>query len=129
MADIYFNILYETKYSPKKRTVYYVVEGKASVTLDAFKEMTSSQQKRLKNILTNLAEMGNKYKNSDIKPLKGCSKVFQIRIDQNRFFYFSLVDEHIILFDHLLKKKNTIQQDIYRTINKKKEEYERKFIS
>ena len=127
MNQTFFNILYTTVTDIKRKTVYYVVEDDRSKVMDAFHNLHTNQKNALKDIIKNIATLGSKYKNPNIKPLKGFKNLYQIREGQNRFYYFTIIDEHIILFDHLIKKSKQLPHEIYISINKKREKYESEF--
>lgn len=109
------------------RRVFYVVENGRSKMMEAFYNLEKDVKDNIKELITKMATHEH-YESDKIKwKLRGY-KYGEIRPFPHRFFFFQKCGNNVIFFDYYLnKKKNKINDEIYKRIKKRKEKYEKEF--
>jgi hypothetical protein len=110
---------------PKKK-VFYVIENGRSSVMDNFSRLEKNIQEDIKALIIRMATV-EQYKSPKIKyNLKGYH-YGEIRPMPHRFFFFQQCGDCLIFFDDVLKKRDSLSDDVYQRINQKKERYEQEF--
>ena len=94
--------------------------------MENFSKLESNTQEEIKALIARMATV-KAYKSPKIKyTLKGYN-YGEIRPMPHRFFFFQQCGENLIFFEYLLKKRDSISDEVYQRIHEKKERYEDAF--
>lgn len=94
--------------------------------MENFSKLEKNIQEEIKALITRMATV-EQYKSPKIKyNLKGYN-YGEIRPMPHRFFFFQQCGDALIFFDYVLKKRDSLSDEVYQRINQKKELYEHAF--
>ena len=126
-ADITFKELrLPVKYRRPKKKVFYVIENGRSSVMENFSRLEKNIQEDIKALIIRMATV-EQYKSPKIKyNLKGYN-YGEIRPMPHRFFFFQQCGDCLIFFDYVLKKRDSLSDEVYQRMNQKKERYEQEF--
>jgi hypothetical protein len=114
------------KYGSPIKNVYFVVENGRSIVMENFHELDRNTQEQIKALIGKMATIPN-YQSPKIRyTLKGYN-YGEIKPKPHRFFFFQYYGANIIFFDYLVKKRDSLDNETYQEINRKKERYEEVF--
>jgi hypothetical protein len=116
----------ELPYGSQINKLYYVVENERSDFLKNFNKL----DKKTKRIIRQLFERMAKYQNFTSSMIEYPLKKYpygEIRPMPHRFFYFRKCGNNLIFFAYCLKKTNKLKDEYYKTLDKKRKEYEKAF--
>ncbi|MCF8316983.1 MAG: hypothetical protein K9I71_12700 [Ignavibacteriales bacterium] len=120
-----------TEYGVPIFDIFYVIENGRTKVMENFNALPSDLKDLVKDLLCRMATIP-KFKSPKIKyNLKGYN-YGEIKPKPHRFFFFQKCGDNYIFFEYLLKKEDSLSDDIYKRINEMKEKYEeefRRFIS
>jgi len=124
---VYFNkIPINPIYGEIRYNVYSVATNNRSTVMEAFQALDYDTKERIKALITNMATHEN-YQSPQIKYHLKSYNYGEIKPKPHRFFFFQKCGNNYIFFDYILKKTNTLNDNIYKSINAKKEKYEKEF--
>lgn len=113
-------------YGKPIKKVFYVIENGRSSVMENFSKLESNTQEEIKALIARMATV-KAYKSPKIKyTLKGYN-YGEIRPMPHRFFFFQQCGENLIFFEYLLKKRDSISDEVYQRIYEKKGRYEDAF--
>lgn len=114
------------EYGTSVYDVYYVVENGRTKVMENFNSLPDDLKDQIKDLICRMATIAN-FKSPKIKHnLKGYN-YGEIRPMPHRFFFFQKCGDNYIFFDYVLKKENSLPDEIYKKINEAKEKYEKEF--
>lgn len=124
---VYFNqIPIKPIQGKAKYNIYNVAEGNKSIVAEEFQALDDETKVKIKALIMNMATIDN-FKSPQIRyNLRGYN-YGEIRPKPHRFFFFQKCGNNFIFFYYILKKTNTLSDKIYKSINIKKEKYEKEF--
>ena len=115
-----------TEYGSPIYDIYYVVENGRTKVMENFNALSADLKDMVKDLICRMATVPN-FKSPKIKyNLKGYN-YGEIKPMPHRFFFFQKCGNNYIFFEYLLKKQNSLHDDIYRRINELKGKYEKEF--
>lgn len=106
--------------------IYYVVENNKSKVMQKFWALDIDTKEEIKTLISKMATI-EKYKSFKIKYNINQYNYGEIRPMPHRFFFFQKCGNNYIFFHYLLKKENSLSDNIYKGINKLKVKYEEEF--
>jgi hypothetical protein len=112
-------------YGPVVKDIYYVAERDKSYVMSKFQKLNRDTQDSIKDLICRMATNANFKSPKIINHLTGY-EYGEIRPIPHRFFFFHQGD-CIIFFSYVLKKTDTLKDEIYKAINRDKEKYEDAF--
>lgn len=128
MAIEFVELRINEYYGSTRKHVYYVVDNDGSTAMDGFSLLELGMRKSVKTLISKLATHDGKFHSKNIRhSLRGYKNLAELKIAFNRFFYFTVIDKHIIFFDFCIKKENRLSSEILASIDKKREKYEKAF--
>jgi len=131
MNKLYSNIIYneisiKAIYGSPKFKVYFVAENNRSKVISKFNELPTKTKELIKDLITKMATIKD-FESPHIKYSIHHYKFGEIRPMPHRFFFFQKCGNNYIFFDYILKKVNSLPDNIYKSINEKKKIYEKEF--
>jgi hypothetical protein len=107
--------------------LYYVIDNERSDFLENFDKLGKKTQRIIKQLFERMAKYENFTNPSMITyPLKKYS-YGEIKPKPHRFFYFRKCGNNLIFFAYCLKKQNKLKDEYYKSVDKKREKYEKAF--
>jgi hypothetical protein len=106
--------------------IYYVFENGRTKVMEKFNSLPTDVKDLVKDLISKMATIQN-FKSPKIKyNLKGYN-YGEIRPMPHRFFFFQKCGNNYIFFDYILKKEDSLHDNVYKQINELKERYEKEF--
>lgn len=106
--------------------VYYVVENKRSDFEKYFYKMNHGDKAKTKRLLLKMAQNENFQSTMITYQLKKYS-YGEIKPQPHRFFFFRKCGNNFIFFGYCKKKKNSLGDQFYKDLDKKRKRYEEAF--
>lgn len=123
----FFEISIPLSYGTTINRIYHVVENGKLIAIGPFRGIDENLRDKVKDLICKMATVEN-YKSDIIKyRLAGGYTYGEIRPMPHRFFFFQKCGNNFIFFGYVLKKKNSLKDNIYKKLNKEKEKYEKEF--
>lgn len=107
-------------------SIYYVVEGGKSKVIDVFKDLDVNTRDEIKDLISKMATVKD-FKSPKVQYKLNDYPYGEIKPRPHRFFFFQKLGNNYIFFEYRLKKKDSLGDDIYKQIDRKREIYEREF--
>jgi hypothetical protein len=108
------------------KDIYFVIENNRSVVMEKFNEIDSDQKDLIKDLICRMST-NQDFKSSKIKyNLRGYS-YGEIRPMPHRFFFFQKCGNNLVFFSYILKKKDSLKDEIYKRLEEDKRRYEEEF--
>lgn len=106
--------------------IYYVIENNRTKVMDKFKSLPPDLKDLIKDLICRMATVNN-FKSPKITYNLQSYNYGEIRPMPHRFFFFQKCGKNYIFFEYILKKKDSLDDNIYKKINEKKVRYEEEF--
>jgi len=106
--------------------IYYVVENDRSIVMDNFINLNDDEKDIVKALLINMATIKNFKSPKIIYNLKKYN-YGELKPKPHRFFFFQKCGNNYVLFSYVMKKKNSLNDEFYKRLNKEKIRYEKEF--
>ncbi len=106
--------------------IYYVTEEGRSEMMELFISLPQNVKDLVKDLISRMATVKN-FKSPKIKYNLKSYNFGEIRPLPHRFFFFQKCGSNYVFFDYILKKKDSVDDKIYKKIDEKKHLYEEEF--
>ena len=116
----------EKNYGKTVNDVYYVIDGNESSVMENFRSLDTDTKKNVKSLIARMAQ-NDSFRSSLIKWNIHKYNFGEIRPMPHRFFFFQKCGNNIIFFDYANKDRDSLDDKIYKEINKRKKRYEKEF--
>lgn len=114
------------KYGDVLNRIYYIIEDDKSDVMENFRGIESNIRDKTIDLISKMATIKDFKSPFITNHLKGYN-YGEIRPKPHRFFFFRKLNNNIIFFGYVLKKKNSLKDIFYKRLNEEKERYEREF--
>ena len=91
-----------------------------------FKDMDENLRDKVRDLISKMATVENYQSPIITNHLRGYN-YGEIRPMPHRFFFFQKCGKNLIFFGYALKKKNSFNDNFYKKLNERKEQYEKEF--
>ncbi len=125
-AVIFRKLNIEKVYGKTINDVYYVVDGSKSIVMENFNSLGEDTKKNIKSLIVRMAR-NDSFRSSYLKRNIRKYNFGEIRPMPHRFFFFQKCGNNIIFFDYIYKDRDSLDDKIYKQINKRKKHYEKEF--
>ena len=110
-------------YGTPIKKVYFVIENGRSSVMENFYNLDKKTQAQIKALISKMATIPY-YQSPQIRYALVGYTYGEIKPKPHRFFFFQMYGDALIFFDYCIKKKDSLDHEMYEQINQKKERYE-----
>lgn len=110
-----------------QKNIFVVLDRGKSIVLNKFNSLDSNTKDLVTDLICKIA-INKNYRSPKIKYTLHDYNFGEIKPIPHRFFFFQKGEDSIVFFDYVMKKTDSLHNDVYKKINKKKEKYETEFI-
>jgi len=111
--------------APKFGIFHVIVNGRPKV-MEIFDGLQETEKKRIKRLIGFMATQPD-FKSDDLRWQLKNYQYGELKPRHHRFFFFISYRNNIVFFDYLEKKKGSVSDEHYESINKKRIFYEQEF--
>lgn len=113
-------------YGTPRKWIFYTVENDRSKVMHEFQKLNKDTRDQIRDLICKMATIKN-FQSPKIRYTLRSYKFGEIKPRPHRFFFFQSIGDSIIFFDYEEKKKNSLDDEIYREINERMKRYEQAF--
>ena len=125
-AVIFRKLNIEKNYGKTINEIFYIVDGNKSAVMENFSSLDEDTKKNIKSLIVRMAQ-NDSFRSSYLKWNIHKYNFGEIRLMPHRFFFFQKCGNNIIFFDYIYKDRDSLDDKIYKQINKRKKHYEKEF--
>ena len=125
-AVIFRKLNIEKNYGKTINEIFYIVDGNKSAVMENFSSLDEDTKKNIKSLIVRMAQ-NDSFRSSYLKWNIHKYNFGEIRPMPHRFFFFQKCGNNIIFFDYIYKDRDSLDDKIYKQINKRKKHYEKEF--
>jgi len=125
-AVIFRKLNIEKNYGKTINEIYYVLDSNKSIVMENFSSLDEDTKKNIKSLIVRMAQ-NDSFRSSYLKWNIHKYNFGEIRPMPHRFFFFQKCGNNIIFFDYIYKDRDSLDDKIYKQINKRKKHYEKEF--
>lgn len=113
---------------PVLYNIFFAFKNGKSEVDDGYNSLSEKEQIKAIWIFDRMVTLGEKFHNEkNIRwKLKRC-KYGEIKVKQNRFFFFKVIGNNLIFFGYDQKDQRSLGSARYKQLNKNQQEYEKEF--
>lgn len=106
--------------------VYYPLRNGRSPMMESFRKLERHEQALIIDLISKMATVQN-FKSNMIRYRMKKYSYGEVTPHSHRFFFFQKYGKNIIFFGYVLKKKDSLNDEFYKELEKEKVFYEREF--
>ena len=108
--------------------LFYAWKNGKSEARDAFLALSENEQDEVLSLIENMLTRGERYYiRTKIRWKLKSYKYGEIKTQQNRFFFFKVINKNLVFFGYDYKDQKSLGNERYKQLNQKYLEYEKEF--